>query len=43
MMNTLKIYLKNQEDLFCDDEDDFNVEDLQCCINSLNNLKKKFF
>ena len=42
-MNTLKRYIKNQDDLFCDDEDDLNVEDLQYCISFLNITKNRFF
>ena len=40
--NNLRKYLKKQEDLFCNEDDD-NIEDLKICIESLNSLKNKYF
>ena len=42
-MNTLKRSIKKDEDLWCDDEEDDDIEDLNNCISSLKFYKTKFF
>ena len=42
-MNILKKKIKNDEDLWCDEENDDGIEDLKNCIRSLKFHKDKFF